>query len=121
MAGAEYLGESGLEPKFQYYEIVRVTKSKYPEHVGKLGAVLSRPEDDQKQRDYAICFYDFEEVWIFDEDELESTGKIERRETFYSGDSIRVRVDPDTGVPPPNEFDGKGPSPYGTAEARTIA
>ncbi len=86
-----------MEPKFQYYEIVRVTKSAQPEYVDKLGAVLGRARNDQQRWRYGISLYGFDESVMFDEDELESTGKIEKRETFYSGDSIRVRVDPDTG------------------------
>jgi len=42
---------------------------------------------------YATGFcYDIAEV------ELEPTGRMDRRETFYSGESIRVRVDPVTGA-----------------------
>ena len=88
-----------MEPKFQFYEIVRVTKPEHQskEYEGKEGAVLGRLQNDQQKWRYGVSLYGFDESVMFAEDELESTGRFGKREGFYSGESIKVWVDPETG------------------------
>jgi hypothetical protein len=59
--------------------------------------VLGRAQDESGNWGYAVFIYAANEVWNFREDELEPTGKMDKRENFYDGSSIGVRVDPDTG------------------------
>ena len=84
-----------MEAKFTFYEIVRVISYTRP---GSEGAVLGMAQNDDGLWYYAIALYDDSNlVWNFREDELEPTGRHDRRESFYDEASIRVRVDPETG------------------------
>ena len=84
-----------LKPRFQFYEIVRVASSD-PElteiHVER-GAILGVSENDNGTFGYAVFIYRDEICWDLAEGELEATGVFSRREEFYDGTSIRVRVD----------------------------
>lgn len=42
---------------------------------------------------HALGGHDFAETCMVSEDELESTGRFDRKEDFYSGESIRVSRD----------------------------
>jgi hypothetical protein len=81
--------------RFAYYEVlvVRTTpQTVKDEIVGKTGAVLgiSVPKAAGRRVSYALGGYDFDETCMVPEDELDSTGRIDRREDFYGGESIRV-------------------------------
>ena len=82
-------------PRFQFYEIVRVASSQpeLAEIHGERGAILGMSEDDQGTFGYAVFIYRDEICWSLTEDELEETGEFSRREEFYDDTSIRVRVD----------------------------
>jgi hypothetical protein len=85
-------------PRFAYYEVVvvRTTPATLKDDVaGKTGAVLgiSLPETEGRPVSYALGGYDFHETCMVAEDELTSTGRIDRREDFYSGESVRVSQD----------------------------
>jgi hypothetical protein len=84
-----------VKPKYDFYEIVRVIS---PKKRGHEGAVLGRAQNENGKWGYAVALYsDDKLVWDFQEDELEPTGRKDRRESFYDGTTIRVQVDPDTG------------------------
>ncbi|MDP1793155.1 MAG: Imm31 family immunity protein [Acidimicrobiales bacterium] len=82
-------------PRFVHYEVVTVRETPATVEAaiaGKTGAVLgvSVPEIDGRPVSYALGGYDFDETIMVSEDELDSTGRFDRREDFYSGESIRV-------------------------------
>ena len=84
-----------LKPRFQFYEIVRVASSdpELTEIHGERGAILGVSENDNGTFGYAVFIYRDEICWDLAEGELEATGEFSRREEFYDGTSIRVRVD----------------------------
>jgi hypothetical protein len=81
--------------KFRFYEVVRVISQKA---LGQEGAVLGMA-DDEHGWGYAVSLYSTGICTDFSEEELEATGRMDRRETFYDDDEphIRVAVDPATG------------------------
>ncbi len=84
-------------PKFQFYEIVRVASSdlELTEIQGEIGAVLGMSEHENKDGkfNYGVHIYRDEICWDIPEDDLEATGVFSCREEFYDDTSIRVRVD----------------------------
>lgn len=81
--------------KFEFFEKVRiVTRSGTKQSVnGAIGAVLGKVQDEGGIWYYAVHVYGDNRGWDFVEDELEATGEFDKRESFYDGSSIRVRVD----------------------------
>lgn len=80
------------EARFAWYEKVRVTTAdpaKVTIH-GKLGAILGKAEADDGRWSYGVFVYDERIVWCCWEDELNHTGEFDKRESFFSGESIRV-------------------------------
>jgi Immunity protein 31 len=79
-------------PRFAFYEVVRVARPRpeKAEAAGMTGAVVARG-DDPVERSYGVLLDELERVWAFDEDELESTGVIGRREDHHD-DSVHLRV-----------------------------
>ena len=90
-------------PKFDFFEIVRCTRDLVDDDpegcdiCGLTGAVLGMAENDDVTWGYAVHIYEKGFVYSLPEDALESTGRADRRENFYSGESVRVAVDPNTG------------------------
>jgi len=89
---------AGPSPRFAQYEVVvvRTTPATIKDQIaGKTGAVLgvSLPDTQGRPVSYALGGYDFAETCMVSEGELESTGRFDRREDFYSGESIRVSQD----------------------------
>ena len=80
------------EDRFDFYEQVRVTTSDSAKRAidGKLGAVLGKAQGEDGRWSYAVFVYDERVVWSCMEDELTPTGEFDRKESFYSGESIRV-------------------------------
>ena len=83
------------QSKFKFYEKVRISstapgKSKVN---GELGAVLGIAQGDDGKWSYAVSIYSTGICWSCWEDELVTTGEFDRRETFYSGESVQVAVD----------------------------
>ena len=79
-----------------FYEKVRVLDSAEDVEIrGKYGWVLGVSADDEAQLilDYQVHFDEVETGYGIPPDDLEGTGEIAPREKFYSGESIRVRVD----------------------------
>jgi len=80
---------------FIFYEKV-VVESKDPKKSkinGKLAAIMGMSQSDDGEWGYAIHVYGEDEGWDAMSHELRPTGEFDRRETFYSGESIQVRVD----------------------------
>ena len=80
--------------KYKFYEIVRIITG---ENTGKEGAIMGMAQDDDGLWGYAVHVYEDSIVWDYLETDLESTGKMDKRESFYSGETIKVYVDPETG------------------------
>ena len=80
---------------FDFYERVRVVSRDPAKGAinGRLGAVLGKAEDESGSWWYGVFVYELDRVWYCSEDELTSTGEFDRRESFYSGESIRVSQD----------------------------
>jgi len=77
--------------KFQFYERVVILQDA-PEIFGKIGSVLGRAQADDGTWLYAVFVAGPNEAWDIAESDLESTGIVDKREDFYSGQSVRVRV-----------------------------
>ena len=88
-----------MSNKFQFYEVVKVVSvnPKLSEIAGKFGAILGMAQNDDGTWGYSVHVFNEEDGWDVMESDLEATGKIMRREDFYDGSSIRIRVDPETG------------------------
>jgi hypothetical protein len=86
-----------IPAKFDFFEEVRVRNAEPPqEHlIGYVGVVLGRTAtDDESTWYYGVTIpVDSQTVSCFFESQLESTGRKYRREDFYDGTSVRVRVD----------------------------
>ena len=90
-----------MRNKFDFYEVVKVASSK-PKHIklnGQLGVVKGMAQNEEtgvwsygvnlaKKNGLITRFY---------EDEIVSTGERVEPTDFYTGESIKVRVDPKTG------------------------
>jgi hypothetical protein len=84
-------------PAFEFYERVRLLKAGnlHPALIGGLGIVLGRTETDAGSWYYSVSLEVDGLTYCFNEDELESTGEFVRAEDMFSGETIRVNVDPD--------------------------
>ena len=84
-------------PQFDFYEQVTIVGPRAATHKlrGQRGYVLGRAADEHGRWSYAILVESQEKTWQFAEKELRSTGHFGRREDFYDGSSIRVRVNSD--------------------------
>jgi hypothetical protein len=83
------------EAKFDFYEkvIVESTNPNLQEINGELCTVMGRVFwDEQDKWLYAIHPYSRGEGWDVEEEDLISTGEFDKHENFYSGESIRVKV-----------------------------
>jgi hypothetical protein len=81
-------------PGFKFYEQVRIAPSKPQSQsvAGELGVIFGMSGEPGAWT-YGVFVLRIEEVWCFDEAELQTTGVFFHREDFYSGKSGRVRVD----------------------------
>jgi hypothetical protein len=77
--------------KFQFYERVVVLQDA-PEIFGKTGSILGRAQSEDGTWVYAVLVIAPDEAWDIAESDLESTGIVDKREDFYRGKSVRVRV-----------------------------
>ena len=84
-----------VEPLFSLYEVVTVRdteKTRRQGTAGREGAVLGIAVNEETGWvGYAVQLYDdLDEGWDFTEDDLLPTGRMDTRETFYDGSSMRV-------------------------------
>ena len=55
-------------------------------------------EDEESNRwSYAVSMASTGDVWNFEEQQLKPTGRRQERCDLYSGDLVKVQVDPNTG------------------------
>lgn len=83
---------------FNFYEVVRVIlkpSNDLAEIAGQEGLVLGRAEEDGC-RVYAVSL-STGETWQIEEKDLETTGEVRSPDDVYSGKSMKVSVDPETG------------------------
>lgn len=85
--------------KFDFYEVVKIITDdpKYAEVNGKEGAILGMAQNSDGIWGYAVEIFDEIDGWSFPEDALVTLGYKMKREDFYTGETIRVEVDPVTG------------------------
>jgi hypothetical protein len=83
------------ESKFKFYEKVRISSSAPGKAKvnGELGAVLGMAQGEDGRWSYAVSVYSTGRTCSCWENELVPTGEFDRRETFYTGDSVQVAVD----------------------------
>ncbi len=85
-----------MQARFDFYEQVRIsTDDARTRHLnGRNGVVLGRTETtDGYSWYYTVAIDGDPEGWCFFERELEATGRQFKREDFYDGSSIVVKVD----------------------------
>jgi hypothetical protein len=78
------------------FDIVRVRTTPTTvarETAGLEGVVLGASEDGGVVVAYAVHLYDHDQVWMIRAEDLEPTGRRDRRENFYDGASTRVSFD----------------------------
>ncbi len=101
------------ENKFKFYEVVKIQpqagsldlsgldlrKFDYQTLVGKKGVIMAMVQADNGDWLYEVSLdvMDEKASYTIREQDLISTGIMKKREDFYTGESIRVRVDPKTG------------------------
>lgn len=85
--------------KFQFYEVVIVMNgNSIPDKfIGSKGVVLGMVQDNGDWFYSVALEKDDNFCWDFCEQDLRSTGEFMNRSDFYSGESIRVVVNPKTG------------------------
>jgi len=85
--------------KYQFYEIVKIQSddTSKAEINGQEGAVTGMAQNDDGMWGYSVHIYSIDDTWYLLEKELAPTGKMDKHETFHSGESITVEVDPETG------------------------
>jgi hypothetical protein len=88
-----------MQNRFDFYEVVRIEsrKPRYQEIYGQEGVILGMSQAQDLSWGYAVQLLDSEDGWAIPEEELTSAGRSMKREDIYPGDSIRVKVDPNTG------------------------
>ena len=100
-----------MKNKLDFYEVVEVSpksgkldlsdldtrKFNYQVLVGKQGTVIGMVQNDDGAWLYDVCFKREDDRFTFREEDLVSTGIKRSRSEFYTGDSVRIRVDPNTG------------------------
>jgi len=86
-----------MPARYEYYEKVPVNSSDpaLAEIDGELCAVLGKSCGPAGRWYYVVHVYRSGLAWAVPEDELVATREHDCRESFYSGDSIRARVDKD--------------------------
>ena len=92
--------DTALKNKFDFYDVVEIVPGnarEYQEIVGRRGAVLGMAQDENTCTwYYAVSLESNGEVSQIPENNLIATGDKKKRSDFYDGDSIKVRVDPET-------------------------
>jgi hypothetical protein len=86
-----------MTARYEYYEklLIKSLDPKCSSLNGRLCAVVGRSCGSEGVWYYLVHVYDLHRSWTFSEGELAATGEFDRRETFYDGSRIRVKVDKD--------------------------
>ena len=89
-----------MKNQFAFYEVVLISmnhEADLKELIGKRGTVLGMSQHEETHRwCYAVSIDLTGEVWHVAEEHITSTGEVKQRSDFYSDDSIKVEVDPET-------------------------
>ena len=90
-----------MKNKYNFYDIVKVhsDKNSLREINNCEGAILGMSQNEETGCwGYGVSIYkDNGLCWSIKEEDLQPTGKKGKRSDFYTGESVRVRVDPKTG------------------------
>ncbi len=90
-----------MKNKFDFYNVVEIAPNEEPglkELAGQRGSVLGMSQHEEtKCWSYAVSSDSNGEVWNIPEKYLIATGESKQRSDFYSGESVKVRVNPETG------------------------
>jgi hypothetical protein len=81
------------QPRYAFYErVIMCAPSKGIDR--EIGAILGRVQNEEDGAwHYSVYIYHRRRCWSASEEELEPTGEIDVRETFYDGTTIEVDVD----------------------------
>lgn len=85
-------GRLMTEGRFDWYEQMPVATADPAKAAidGQLGAILGKAQGEDGRWSYGVFVYNQRLVWSCSENELAPTGEFDKRESFYSGESIRV-------------------------------
>jgi hypothetical protein len=88
-----------MKAKFAFYEVVKLrAAAEIPaELTGKQGVILGMTCGDDGKWNYTVQVEEIDRCRCIDEGALESTGQFKRREDVYSGESLQVSTDAQTG------------------------
>lgn len=90
-----------MKNRFNFYEVVVVNIScdyNTEKLIGEEGVILGMSQDeDNGQWSYAVSMSSTGAVWSLYEQQLATTGKYCNRADIYSGESVKVIVDQNTG------------------------
>jgi len=94
-----------IKSKFDFYDIVKIVSNKksLSEVNGKRGIITGKAQDEEDPSifSYGVTILDDQgevgDGWFIFEEDLQATGERTDRSKIYTGESIRVRVDPETG------------------------
>ena len=88
-----------MDAKFKFYEIVKIIQddSIPKKYWNTEGSVLGMVQNDEDFWVYTISlFIENELCYEFYENQLESTGKSKKRNDFYDGTKVKIKVDSKT-------------------------
>lgn len=93
-----HIGER-MNSLFKFYEVVKIgsKRDELKNLNGLEGTVLGMAKDENGNWSYSVHVDDIDVSYHLMEDEIVRTGRIRKKEDFYDGDSIRVRVNSVTG------------------------
>ncbi|HEU5012187.1 MAG TPA: Imm31 family immunity protein [Roseiflexaceae bacterium] len=87
-----------MNPRYQFYEVVRVGPTcPHTQLVGLEGVILGMSQEDSGAWGYAVMLRISGTCWDLRETDLEFTGVMESRASIYDGTKITVRIDPTSG------------------------
>jgi len=90
-----------MKNQFEFYEVVVISENDDADLrglEGQRGAVLGMSQNDEtKHWVYSVSLDSTGNLWNVGEENLEATGEAKSRSDFYSGESVKVKVDPETG------------------------
>lgn len=84
---------------FSFYEVVEVKGGRpaIAKIVGQRGAVVGMAQCEDGRWTYSVHLLEVGRSWSLEERELVATGLKMERSDFYDGDSVQVKVNPQTG------------------------
>lgn len=93
-----HIGER-MNSSYRFYEVVKI-RSKRDEIKnidGSEGTILGMAKDEEGMWSYSVHIDDIDVSYHLMEHEIVRTGKTRKKEDYYDGDSVRVRVNSVTG------------------------